>query len=115
MRYEKRYNLNFEEIQKHSNREILSELVKELKSFGLVGIEVFHSDHGNKLKTEYLEIIKELNMISAGGSDYHGGAHPDVDLGCGKGDLKIPDLIFDVIKTRENVREGYYSDLAKYI
>ena len=31
MRYEKRYNLNFEEIQKHNNREILSELIKELK------------------------------------------------------------------------------------
>ena len=93
----------------------LFELFKELKSYGLAGVEVFHSDHDVELKKEYLEMIKELNMISAGGSDYHGGAHPDVEIGCGKGDLTVPDVIFDVIKTREKVLDGYYNDLAKYI
>lgn len=93
----------------------LFELFKELKSCGLAGVEVFHSDHNKELKTEYLNMIHELGMISAGGSDYHGGAHPDVDIGCGKGDLKVPDVIFEVIKTREKVGAGYYSDLAKYI
>ena len=91
----------------------LFELIKELKSCGLAGIEVFHSDHNKELKFEYLEMIKELKLISAGGSDFHGGAHPDVDLGCGKGDLKVPDVIFEVIKTREKATEGYYSELSK--
>ena len=54
-------------------------------------------------------------MISSGGSDFHGGAHPDVNIGCGKGDLKIPDVIFELIKSREKVSNGYYSDLAKFI
>ena len=93
----------------------LFELFKELKSCGLVGVEVFHSDHNSELKKEYLEMIKELKLISSGGSDYHGGAHPDVEIGCGKGNLKVPDVIFEVIKTREKPLEGYYSDLAKYI
>ena len=93
----------------------LFELFKELKSCGLAGVEVFHSDHNSELKKEYLEMIKELKLISSGGSDYHGGAHPDVEIGCGKGDLKVPDVIFEVIKTREKPLEGYYSDLAKYI
>lgn len=93
----------------------LFELFKELKLCGLAGIEVFHSDHNNKLKKEYLEMIKELGLISSGGSDYHGGAHPDVEIGCGKGDLRVPDVIFEVIKTREKTSEGYYSDLAEYI
>ena len=92
----------------------LFELIKELKSYGLMGIEVFHSDHNAELKKEYLNMIKELGLISAGGSDFHGGAHPDVEIGCGKGDLKVPDLIFDVIKTREKVSLGYYSEMAKY-
>ena len=92
----------------------LFELIKELKFYGLKGIEVFHSDHNKDLKDDYLKMIKELNMISAGGSDYHGGAHPDVDIGCGKGDLKIPDIIFEVIKSRETVGNGYYADLAKF-
>ena len=93
----------------------LYELIKELKSYGLKGIEVFHSDHSKELKEEYLEMIKDLNIISAGGSDYHGGAHPDVDVGCGKGNLRVPDLIFEVIKSRENVSNGYYSELLKFI
>ena len=93
----------------------LFELIKELKYYGLAGVEVFHSDHSSELKNEYLEMIKGLNMISSGGSDYHGGAHPDVMIGCGKGDLKIPDVIFEVIKSREKVSNGYYSDLAKFI
>lgn len=92
----------------------LFELIKELKSCGLMGIEVFHSDHNKELKAEYLAMIKELKMISAGGSDFHGGAHPDVEIGCGKGDLKVPDVIFEVIKTREKTTDGYYSELAKY-
>lgn len=92
----------------------LFELVNELKSCGLMGIEVFHSDHDSDLKKEYLNIIKELNMMASGGSDYHGGAHPEVDIGCGKGDLKVPDLIFEIIKSREKVTAGYYSELAKY-
>ena len=92
----------------------LFELIKELKSCGLMGIEVFHSDHNSELKKDYLEMIHELGMISAGGSDFHGGAHPDVDIGCGKGDLKVPDIIFEVIKSREKVLDGYYSELAKY-
>ena len=93
----------------------LYEMVKGLRSCGLMGIEVFHSDHNSNLKNTYLELIEELNMISSGGSDYHGGAHPEVQIGCGKGDLKVPDLIFEVIKTRENVFDGYYKDLAKFI
>lgn len=93
----------------------LFELIKELKSCGLAGIEVFHSDHNSELKAQYLAMIKDLGLISAGGSDYHGGAHPDVEIGCGKGDLKVPDVIFEVIKTREKVGQGYYSDLAKCI
>lgn len=92
----------------------LFELIKELKSCGLMGIEVFHSDHNKELKAEYLAMIKELKMISAGGADFHGGAHPDVEIGCGKGDLKVPDVIFEVIKTREKTTDGYYSELAKY-
>ena len=93
----------------------LFDFIKELRSCGLRGIEVFHSDHNRERKLEYLNMIKELKMISSGGSDYHGCAHPDVEIGCGKGDLQVPDIIFEVIKTKEAPLEGYYSELAKYI
>ena len=93
----------------------LFELVKSLKSCGLAGIEVFHSDHCAELKHEYLQMIEVLGMISSGGSDFHGGAHPEVNIGIGKGDLKVPDLIFEQIKERVSVSDAYYKELEKYI
>ena len=93
----------------------LFELFKELKSCGLSGVEVFHSDHDKSLKKDYLAMIEELNMITAGGSDFHGGAHPEVEIGTGKGDLNIPDMVFEVLKERNNPTGAYYSELKKSI
>ena len=86
-----------------------------MKKWGLKGAEVFHSDHNAELKTEYLTMIEELEMISGGGSDFHGGAHPEVKLGSGKGNLKVPEIILETIVARSNPTPAYYAELAKYI
>lgn len=99
---------------KKQGRELF-DLIKELKMCGLKGIEVFHSDHNSLLKQDYLMMIETLGLISSGGSDFHGGAHPNVEVGIGKGDLKVPDIIFDVIKMRENPTMAYYMELAKSV
>lgn len=94
----------------------LFEVLKELKKCGLKGVEVFHSDHSVGLKNEYLKMAEELKLISSGGSDFHGEAHPEVKLGVGKGDLYVPDLIFDVIAGYEtSVSQAYYNELRKFI
>jgi len=93
----------------------LFELVKELKYCGLEGIEVFHSDHDRGLRRDYLLMIEELGMIASGGSDFHGGAHPEVRIGVGKGDLEVPDAIFYQIKERGNIGTAYYRELEKYV
>ena len=93
----------------------LFEFLQKLKKWGLRGIEVFHSDHDTNLKTQYLAMIEELKMISGGGSDFHGGAHPDVKLGSGRGNLKVPDIVLETIVARNPASEAYYNELAKYI
>ncbi len=93
----------------------LFELLKDLKFYGLKGVEVFHSDHDFSLKNDYLQMIEELNLLSSGGSDFHGGAHPEVNIGVGKGDLHVPDIILDGIVNRINPSSGYYSELKKFI
>ena len=93
----------------------LFEFLQKLKNWGLRGIEVFHSDHDSSLKIEYLKMIEELNMISGGGSDFHGGAHPEVRLGSGKGNLKVPEIILETIVARSNPTKAYYAELSKYI
>ena len=79
-----------------------------------MGIEVFHSDHNSFLKKEYLAIIEELGLLASGGSDFHGGAHPEVQIGTGKGDLAVPDIILDVIKERK-ILSQYYDELKNFV
>lgn len=95
----------------------LFELIKELKSYGLNGIEVFHSSHPKKEREEYLDIIQELNLISAGGSDYHGGtAHPENKLGTGRNNnLNIPDIVLEQIKSENKPTASYYNEIKKYL
>lgn len=71
--------------------ETLLALLKEMKGYGLQGMECYHSDHSPEQIQKYLGMAKKVGLFSTGGSDYHGRAHPDVKLGIGKGTLNIPD------------------------
>ncbi len=99
---------------KRSGKELV-ELLKNLRSWGLMGAEVFHSDHSFELRNDYLQMVEALELLASGGSDFHGGAHPGVEIGVGKGDLQIPDIILDAMLERQKVTEAYYRDLAKYV
>lgn len=75
-------------------------LAKELKNIGLDGIEVFHSSYSKTEVYRIGEMAKKLNLISSGGSDFHGNVRPLVDLGSGKGNLKIPYSFLSDIKLK---------------
>lgn len=78
------------------NDEELFNLLKDMISIGLMGIEVYHSSHTREETIKYLKLAKELNLLISGGSDYHGPiVKPDIELG----NLKIKKLsILDKIK-----------------
>lgn len=99
---------------KRQGKELFS-LIDSLRQEGLMGIEVFHSDHTPELRADYLQMIKALGMITAGGSDFHGGAHPGVNIGTGKGDLRIPELVLEVLLERQTPSAAYYSELSRFI
>ena len=62
----------------------LIELIKQLKEFGLDGIECYHSNQTPEQMQEYKSIAKELGLIYTKGSDYHGPiAKPLIALGTG--------------------------------
>lgn len=94
----------------------LYNLVNELKQAGLSGIEVFHSSHDTAHRKEYLSLIKDLNLLTGGGSDYHGGtAHPENELGTGhEHNLNIPYLVLEQIK-EGTPSPAYYKELEKYL
>lgn len=58
--------------------------ILELKSYGLNGIEVYHSDHSSGLAEFYRKIAEKEGLLITCGSDFHGrGIKPEIELGKG--------------------------------
>jgi len=70
-------------------REGLGACVTALKEAGLGGVEVHYSTHTKSQTSQYLELARRLNLLVTGGSDFHGLTKPDIDVGIGRGGLKV--------------------------
>ena len=57
---------------------------------GLAGMECYYSDYNEETTNASVRIANEFGLICSGGSDFHGMTKPDIKLGVGKGNLKIP-------------------------
>jgi predicted metal-dependent phosphoesterase TrpH len=78
--------------------EALKSYLIRLKELGLMGVEVYYSEH-TKEYTKFLErLADELSLIKTGGSDFHGQNKPDIKLGLGFGNLSVPDECFYELK-----------------
>ena len=84
------------------SKEELKEEIKYLVSKGLKGIEIIHSKGKEEEREYYKELAKEFNLITTGGTDYHGPeVKPNIELGTGiennvnltKKDITLIDLI----------------------
>lgn len=69
-----------------------------LKEAGLSGLEVFYSSHNRRQTSRFLELAKRLDLLATGGSDFHGAANPGIQVGRGKGNLKVPDTLLDPLR-----------------
>jgi len=67
-----------------------SNLLDRMMEMGLKGMEVYYSDHTPAERKKYLGLAQEKGLLVSGGSDFHGSNKPDIELGCGKGDLCVP-------------------------
>jgi len=50
----------------------IENLIKELKFFGLMGLEVYHPSHMREDSNGFYNLAKKYKLIITGGSDYHG-------------------------------------------
>ncbi len=68
------------------------EYLKQLKTWGLLGLEAIYPDHDEVWTRGLIEIAQRLGLIVTGGSDYHGGrTKPNITLGHGEGGgFKVP-------------------------
>ncbi len=65
-------------------------LVDRLKKAGLAGIEVYYSNNRGQDEVNVKALANHFDLVATGGSDFHGAAKPHIELGSGRGNLKIP-------------------------
>ena len=70
--------------------EYITQLIKDSN---LDGIECYYSNFTEEQTLELLKYCKDNNLYTSGGTDYHGTKRPSIEIGVGKGNLKIPDEI----------------------
>lgn len=68
----------------------LSSFLPIAKQRGLDGMECYYSLYDDETITASLWLADKFGLLPSGGSDFHGSRKPDIELGIGKGNLKIP-------------------------
>ena len=79
----------------------LERVVKDLVDLGLAGLETIHSDHDAELVEKYTALAKRYNLLTTGGSDFHGTNKKDISLGTARG-RKVPRAFFDALVSRHH-------------
>ena len=80
-----------------SDRE-LEELTASLKKAGLNAIEAIYSTNRGMDEGKLRRLARKYGLGITGGSDFHGSNKPGIDLGEGRGNLKIPLQIWKNLK-----------------
>jgi 3',5'-nucleoside bisphosphate phosphatase len=43
-------------------------------------------------------VARRLGLLVTGGSDFHGVTKPDIEVGIGKGQLKVPEALLEPLR-----------------
>lgn len=76
----------------------LEQLVSELKSAGLLGIEAIYSTYSGADERQIRTLAGRYHLLISGGSDFHGANKPDLDMGTGYGSLAVPLPVLEELK-----------------
>lgn len=80
----------------------LKGLIRGLAELGLGGIEAYYAEHHPENMARFKRYAAEMGLVCTGGTDYHGGNTPDLKLGTGFGQLRVPDEALDQLKAALN-------------
>jgi len=86
--------------QTNREGEELRRLVADLKELGLEGIEVHYSHHTPAQTVFYRKLADEFDLVQTGGTDFHGSRKKEIQLGWGKGDLRVPVELLEALDRR---------------
>lgn len=83
--------------------EDLRGFLTEAVAAGLDGMEVLYPLFDDKATRLAQALAREFRLLSSGGSDFHGANKPDIFLGIGKGNLRIPLTYLIQLKNNINI------------
>lgn len=72
--------------------------VQEAKKYGLVGMETLYSKYSDETTAKAIAIAAKYGLKQSGGSDFHGEKKPDIALGIGRGNLRIPYALLEELQ-----------------
>jgi predicted metal-dependent phosphoesterase TrpH len=78
----------------------LENQVEEFKAAGLTGMECWYGRYSTEQRAELLSLAERHDLVPTGGSDYHGRYKPDLAVGIGTGDLRVPEEALDDLMAR---------------
>lgn len=73
-------------------------LLDYLIPLGLSGIECYYSTYDNGQVQELQSMALAKGLLVSGGSDFHGVVKPDISIGTGRGNLKVPEKLLEQIR-----------------
>ena len=77
-------------------------MLRTLKGYGIRGIEALYSRNHGTDEAFVRKLAAEFDLFITGGSDFHGSNKPDVELGRGRGGLRVS---YSLLK---DIKEDYY-------
>lgn len=76
----------------------LDALFQQLKQAGLAGIEAYYVDNTEDMTGNLLRLAIKHDLLATGGSDFHGSFKPEIEIGTGRGNLKVPYEVLERMK-----------------
>ena len=80
----------------------LENLLLQLVGEGLKGIEVYYPEHSSSEIAQYKTLAQRHGLVTTGGTDYHGIEGTDLDIGVGRGEMRLPYSIVLELKAARN-------------
>lgn len=76
----------------------LENLLLQLVEEGLRGLEVYYPEHSASEVAQYKTLAERYGLLMTGGTDYHGIEKNGLDIGVGRGTMKLPYSIVEDLK-----------------
>lgn len=86
--------LNLDEVE-------LRAFLPEAVACGLDAMETMYSKYDAETTALAGALAREYGLLHSGGSDFHGSCKPDISLGTGRGELRIPYEFLEKLKQRK--------------